>query len=148
MFEVFFQEILDLSCIYNPRSDGFFGLLFFLDEDFGCIDFLLLKFVGFDTFVDFGLSFFLFFEILLDVNESIISQLFVIVNFGGLLDLDKRDNYLRFWLLFFGLLFALFEVFEFHWDWRWSERYNSGSSTKNSIYEINVAFLYFASLLC
>jgi hypothetical protein len=33
MLEVFLEEIFDFSFIDYPRSDGLFGLLFFLDED-------------------------------------------------------------------------------------------------------------------
>ena len=142
MLKVFLEEILNLSGIDDPRSDWLFGLLFFLDENFWSIDFLLFEFAGFNTFVDFGFDFFFFLEIFLDIDERVISQFLIIFDFGDLFDLDKGENYLRFGLLFFGLLFALFEVFEFHGDWGWTERYNSGSSTKNSIYEINSLFIF------
>jgi hypothetical protein len=33
MLEVFLEEILNFSSVDNPRSDGLFSLLFFLDED-------------------------------------------------------------------------------------------------------------------
>ena len=116
MLKVFLEEIFNLSGIDDPRSDWFFCLLFFLDEDFRGIDFLLLEFAGLDTFVDFRFDFFFFLEIFLDIDERIISQFLIIFDFGDLLDLNKWKNYLRFGLLFFGLLFALFEVFEFHRD--------------------------------
>ena len=116
MLKVFLKEILNLSCIDDPRSDWLFGLLFFLDENFWSIDFLLFEFAGFNTFVDFWFDFFFFLEIFLDIDERVISQFLIIFDFGDLFDLDKGENYLRFGLLFFGLLFALFEVFEFHGD--------------------------------
>lgn len=114
MFEILFQQILDLCFINNPWSDRFFYLLFFLDEDFGSVNFLLLEFAGFDTFVDFGLVLLLFLKVLLDVNEGVISLFLLVLDFGDLFDLDLIKIYLKFGLLFFGLFLALFEVFEFH----------------------------------
>ena len=116
MLKVLLEELFKFCFIDTPFKDRLFGLLFFLDKDFGGINFVLFEFAGFDTFVDFRFDFFLFLEIFLDINERIISQFLIIFDFGDLFNLDKGKNYLRFGLLFFCLLFALFEVFEFHED--------------------------------
>ena len=88
MLEIFFEQIFDFGGVDDPGSDWFFGLLFFLDDYFWGIDFGLLEnFARFDSVVDFGLDFFLFFEILLDIDEGVVSELFIVFDFGDLFNL-------------------------------------------------------------
>jgi hypothetical protein len=108
VLKVLLEELFKFRFIDTPFKDRLFCLLFFLDKDFGGIDFLLFEFAGFDTFADFRFELFLFLEIFLDIDKRVISQFLIIFDFGDLFNLDKGKNYLRFGLLFFCLLFALF----------------------------------------
>ena len=116
MLEVLLEELFKFRFIDTPFKDRLFGFLFFLYNDFGGIDFVLFEFADFDTLVDFRFNFFFFLEIFLDIDKCVISQFLIIFDFDDLFNLDKGKKYLRFGLLFFCLLFALFEVFEFHED--------------------------------
>jgi membrane-associated protease RseP (regulator of RpoE activity) len=89
MLEVFLEEIFDFSFIDYPRSDGLFGLLFFLDEDFGSVNFLFFQLTGFNALIDFGFVFLLFFDVFLNVNEGVVSHFFIVLDFGYLFDLNK-----------------------------------------------------------
>lgn len=49
---------------------------------------MFFEFVGLESFGDFGFGLLFFLEVFLDVNQGVISGFFIVVDFGGLLDLE------------------------------------------------------------
>ena len=86
-------------------------MLFFLNEQFRGVNLVFLKFAGLDysfRSFDFGLIFFC--EILLDIDQLIITLIVLLIMVIGSLNLFL-------WFLYFGLFFVLgllFKVFQLH----------------------------------
>jgi len=85
--EVFLKDVFDLIFIKNPGVEWCFYYLFFLDLQIASIDFGFLEQVRVNSFVDLLFGLLLPLKIFLDIDQCIITLLFVFLESGCLFDL-------------------------------------------------------------
>ena len=88
MLEILLEQILNIFFLNHPGINWLLNLLFFLDDILGSVDFLFLQLVGFNSFSDLGFQLLFFLDVLLDIDKRVVSEFFIVFDFGDLLNLD------------------------------------------------------------
>jgi hypothetical protein len=92
--EILFKEVFDIRLFNNPGGKGFLGFLFFFDKNLRCIDLSFFQLVGVNSFGYFWLVLLFLLDILLDVDQGVISLLLIIINLSFLFNLKLNWNLL------------------------------------------------------